>query len=374
MASLSYSAALQSEISRILCGVDYADLKSQQKALIDGTSSASPPTEGCAKRAWDYINRYAQWFALTGSTAAPATWRDWFIARAVMLAAMQIRPESEHAAQYARLERDARLACFESFARKEMDVSPGADTEAWTTHTKNVRFLVISNLIRRKNPQFMPCETIDANLREVLISLWNAHDWNFKRRVTTMTIATNSAVTFPDLSGETFHQPATRKFYYTDSAGAGESIEWADGDQIASWRALNNSTSQTGRPTRFRYENKGGTLTWTFDVTPAQAYTLRGEVYVQGPGTPSSATDTAVFAKFPTEFHPWIYKMTLAECLARIDPTEGARLRARCDEETPALLAVFASNGKADVTQQVRDVYGDHGAVGLGWMGDGSLM
>lgn len=367
MSSLSYGTSIQNEVSRLLVGADYSDLQTFQKGLIDGSSSSSPPTDGVALDAWHSVNAWAQWFAMSGSTAAPATWRRWLVARMVLLAGQQMKPD--FVPMYEKRDAQAMRECIDSFARKEITYDLAADTEAWATTVQNVRYGVMKALVSRTPPVFVAVETIDANMRKVLNKTWNKANWNFRTRQCTVTISDAGAVTFSGLgAGESFKDFATRCMYYNDSTGALVPLRWASNDDIAAGKANTTAGASEGRPEIFTFENNAGTLTFHFYPFPDQEYTLNAAVFVQGPGTPSSTSSTTVWAKFPAEFHPFLEALTLAETLFSISQGgEAQALLRRTEAELEDLLPKFAEPGKPDDNPQIRDVYGDRCAMGRRW-------
>lgn len=184
------------------------------------------------------------------------------------------------------------------------------------------------------------------------------------------------SITFPDLvSGETFDATATRKYFYDLSyVNYGASLDWADPTDLARWRV--GGTLLFDRPTVFRIQKASGTkVNWLTCPWPDQSYTLRGEVYITGPGTPSSATDTTVFAKFPPEFGPVLKDLVLAKCLKDVNAEDGAQKYQEAIEAANFLLPIFASSGDAEGGFTTRDVYEDatYRMKGPLWSSDGGM-
>lgn len=184
------------------------------------------------------------------------------------------------------------------------------------------------------------------------------------------------SVTFPDLpAGETFDATAVRKYFYDLSYTTyGASLDWADPTDLARWRV--GGTLAFDRPVVFRVQKPTGSrVNWLFSPWPDQSYTLRGEVYVTGPGTPSSATDTTVFAKFPPEFGPVIKDLVLAKCLKDVDADDGDRKYQEAIEQANQLLPIFAASGDSEGNFTVRDTYEDlnYKLRGPPWVGGEGL-
>ena len=167
-------------------------------------------------------------------------------------------------------------------------------------------------------------------------------------------------VSFPDLpSGESFDSTGVRKFVYDaplTTVGA-QTIQWADDDTMSMMRA--NYTVQFSRPIVLRFQQVGSKYNWFMGPFPDQDYTARGAVYVQGPGLPSSATDTTVFSKFPAEFGPVLKDLVLAKCLVDQNAPDGRAKWDRATEDLHNLLPKYASTGEMAVENSARDVYSD---------------
>ncbi len=167
-------------------------------------------------------------------------------------------------------------------------------------------------------------------------------------------------ISFPDLpSGETFDSTGCRRFTYDSpltTIGA-QTISWADDDEMSMFRA--NYTIQYSRPVKVRFQQVGTKINWFLGPFPDQDYTARGAVYVQGPGTPSSASDTTVFAKFPAEFGPVLKDLVLAKCLVDQNAPDGREKWNRATEDLHNLLPKYAATGEMAGSVSVLDVYND---------------
>lgn len=178
------------------------------------------------------------------------------------------------------------------------------------------------------------------------------------------------------LAGESFDSTASRKFFYTDSAEYGPSVlKWLDATQMAEARTVYGSP--TGRPKFFRTEVQPSDVVQVhLSPFPDASYTLRGSVWITGPGTPSSATDTAVFAKFPTEFFTVIRDMVLARVLLNYGASDAERVWSRAVEQVERLLPVYTDQGTPSRLTAPLDVYNDRAyqmSNGSGPWGGGTL-
>jgi hypothetical protein len=278
--------------------------------------------------------------------------------------ALQSRPDRVE--QFSKYEREQFERALSTFSRKAVDYNPSSDTEASANTFQTVRYYVASTLLRRNPPVVLPMDLVDAATLRAILWLWNAYDWPFRRRSVTATITAASAVTFSGT--DTFLSLASRKLYFSDTSSLGNAFcEWADGDLMSRMQASVSGVS-TGRPTHFRFQKAGDTVTWQFYPTPNTTYTATCEIYITGPGAPTSATDTAPFLKFPAEFQPWIRELALAEALGAIGDAKAEAIRNRIKGECDRYFPQLADVGRQDDTVGVRDVYNDAGSVAA-WNG-----
>lgn len=175
-------------------------------------------------------------------------------------------------------------------------------------------------------------------------------------------------VDFVGLGSDLFRSFASRELYYDDSnAAGGIPLKWArDGTEMAKMRAWSAGTTDTRRPTHFRFNTNPSVATslvtgYTFDFYPPPdtTYSARGEAFVQGPALTSLAATTTALLRFPPEFNHVIKDMILAETLDHYGDPSGAVLRERMETEITRLLPVYADVGNQDNEQEVRDVYND---------------
>lgn len=362
MAALAYSSALQNRIAGLLFGSTYSNLTADQKTLLDGTSSASPPTTGVAKDAWDEVQKWSQWVDLSGGQAADDAER-WFVNQAAAYMALQMRPDRLE--QFERVAKREFVSYIRAFSRKSITYSPGADTEAWSLTTQNIRYYVINRYVHERKPEdwmMIPIELIDSAIQKCLMLLWNGYNWPFRRRQVTMTVTTASAVTFNLSGSETFLSFASRDAYFDDSDSSGAMLmSWANADEMAALIAVRESQSMTGRPQRFRFERTSSGNTWQFYPTPDQTYTARCEVFIAGPGTPSSASDATPYSLFPDTCRPLIRELVYYEVVG--DFTRRDAVLAQFEDYVPR----FTDVGGVDTDQSVRDIYGDYAAHKLGY-------
>ena len=160
-------------------------------------------------------------------------------------------------------------------------------------------------------------------------------------------------------SDESFKAAQSRLFYRD---GNRTHMKWVTEDEMAELLAHDQDAS--GEPRRFRISEDGGTFSWHFWPAPDTDYTFHGSVLVAGPGTPSNATDTAVFAKFPTEFQSVIRDAVLLEVAGTLGVDTG-ELRDRVGHRLSSLLPQYQDTGRPDDDVSVRDVYNDFADVGV---------
>lgn len=395
MTALAYTALLQDRIAYRLRGTAYSSMQAAEKAALDATWTTGALTGGYALDALTQIQQIGQYFGLVAPTSVPSEWEQWFVARTVLMASVQMRNDryQEFSDEHERSE----MAAIDAYSRNAITYDPGATPEASTLTVQNIRYYVTAMCAkkqrwetlegggRRVRPRlFVPPELVDTQIERVMRNIWQRGDWYFKRRKVVMTISALGAVTFDLAAGESFQSIASREFFYNDSvANGGMCLQWAKDGTVMS-QLLAQTQASTGRPQAFRVERTSGTFTWTFWPTTDAEYTATGEVYIGSPTLGVLASSTTVLARFPVEFAHVIKDAVLAETLDHYGDPDGARLRIRMEDEITRLLPHYATIGNVQADQSVRDVYGDMRRVirsspsyaplgGMGYGYDGTL-
>lgn len=163
------------------------------------------------------------------------------------------------------------------------------------------------------------------------------------------------------LSGESIDAVASRRFYYqndSSTVGSRQRLNWVDSTEMNAAKAYNSTTQ--GQPGVFRIENQPATVrSWRLAPFPDGDYTLNGSVYVSGPGTPSSVSDTTIFDKFPAEFGPVIRDMVLAEVLRASNASDARVFLSKAEETMAVLLPSFVDQGPQTRLTTTEDAYND---------------
>jgi hypothetical protein len=171
-------------------------------------------------------------------------------------------------------------------------------------------------------------------------------------------------------ASEAFDSIASREWTFDDDESGGRRLSWADADEMAVRKARNLE----GRPEAFRTEHRTSYHVWHFAPEPDGDYTLRGEVFIQGPGTPANATETAVFDRFAPEMRPHLRDLVLARVLQRLNAPDGRERWADAEGKIDALFPAYGDRGTPDDLPEPLDVYHDHehlpGAA-VGFLGGG---
>lgn len=350
MAVISWTSAIQDQVALLLMETQYTSLTSQQKNVIDGTWTTGALTAGEAFSALSMVNQWAVWLTMAGAAATPDTFTPWLVDETCYRACRVLRPDRfpifERSVQ--RTKADA----LRTLSGAAIDPTAASSSDAYSGHLQNVRKFVANYLVRLDPPLMIPMDAIDQAFYTTVNKLWKRSNWLFKRRTITLSIAADGTVT-DDLSGETMDTVATRLFYYTDDSSARTKIAWASSDDFA--RIRTRWGTSTGRPQYFRIQKTGDTRTWRLTPMPDAAYTLYGEVYVDGPGTPSSATSTTIFSKFPAAFWPLIRLATLAEVMEAAGHRNADALFQKVEYDVGKLLPEWDDPGAPDNDQTVRD-------------------
>lgn len=368
MAILAWTAALQEQVAETLLGTPYASLKANQKSIIDGTSTPPTLVAGAAYHALQIVNNWASWLTMAGVAATPDTFEPWLVDETCLRACRVLMPD-----RYSMFERSCQRTkadALRTLTGASFDPTAAPSADAFSGTLQNVRKYVANYLVRLDPPLFIPIDAIDQAFHSATNKIWKSRNWLFKRRKIVLSVSASSVVTSDLAGGETIDGIASKVFYYTDDSSSQTQLCWAGVDDF-----LQLSTrwgTSTGRPQVFRIQKAGDTRTWRFAPLPDAAYTLNGEVYADGPGTPSSATDATIMAKFPAAFWPMIRMATLAEVLESAGHRHANELIAKVEFDINKQLTEWDDPGAPDNDQSVRDATQDVSELtGSGYLGGG---
>ncbi len=328
-----------------------------QKYLVIGATSPTLPTSatiGEAGAALAVVDRWAQAYGMTGTDRPPDAWEQWLVAEAAARIALTARPERYR--DFAQHAQKAFRDAIDTINTVTADVST---VQGQAITVQGIRYFVLNHMARRKPPVLPLVQDIDSHIQWVLNYLWNRNLWDFRKRMVDVTLPTTGIPSFGLSNGETFWANGSRRWYYTDIPNA-----FIEEDSSADDMALVKSTDTaygvaSGRPRYMRMQRSGTDQTWFFSPAPDMTYTLKAEVIVDGPGTPSSANDTAVFSKFPENFRPVIRDMVLARVMLAYNPATSETFWSRAIDQVEQMLPLYESKGHTTDTQSMRDVYND---------------
>ena len=335
-AILAFGADNQNAVSNILYSDDFGNLSSWQQAVVDEAGAA----------AFAIISGVGQYFpgVLTDTTPPPA-WDSWINAEAVAIASESTgngRTESTR-----RRALSARAAAIQTYT---YDTSVANTASAITL--VEIRKYVAFGLNRQ--PSLPSVEMVDYAAQWALNWIWNRKSWSFRKRPVTLTINTDETVT---VSGATSLDSINSVlWWYDDTSGQGDVIQWATADQMSAAKATYTST---GRPIFVRAHRVNTTWTYQFAPTPDQAYTVRTEALETGPPSITTASATTPFDSYPTEFKPMILNLVLARVKSELG-LQGSRLNLETAmEEIDTLGPAYEDFGEMDRHGSVVDVNGD---------------
>lgn len=358
--ALTYSAAIQNRIAVLVFGIEYSALASADKLLLDNNWTTGA-VGGVVGDVLQTLGEYAQFVTLDGTRNPPDQWESWWVALSAKRVGANARPDRMTFLK--EVEEDAAATAIDLYLRNSTTYNPASVTEAQDLTVQSIRNYVWLQCVRRKPRIFPSAESIDTAIFDVINHIWNHADWVFRRRRVTLTVPTSGTpagnpVTDTLSGGETIGNFNTRMLWYTDGGGA---VQWVSADGAAMMKASFLLTK--GRPQFVRAQQSSGTWSFEWFPEPDASYTLYAEVNVAGPGFPSSATDTTVFAKFPTPFRTIIKEAVLAKVLINLDARDGVQMWQRTQDAIDRLLPKYADIGELGADVSVRDVYGDAQAL-----------
>ncbi len=367
---LTYTVEVQNRIAGLVSNIGYSSLNAVDKAILDGTTTAplaanTLPAGGVAKDAFNRIRYWvnqAEMLGTTGSGDVDSASEGWFCFLAAQLWCSIQRPD--RLAQMKSLADQAENDFFTTWQRTEPDAY---SSEFSTLTLQSIRYYCLMHCLSR-SPRLTPkYEQIDSAVFEALNELWHKLSWRYRLRPLTATVGTDESVTWSGT--ETVVSLETRRLYFSGTDG--RYMSWADADTMSAMKA--NTDATAGKPEWFRVTKSGDTWTWQFYPVPDQSYTVRGEVAVAMPGSPtgapSSLTSTTVFAAFPTTVQPHIKKFCLNRLLINLGVNNADRLTADTDDIMERLLQTIDDIGVPDSDTSTRDVYQDPQMMGQNFYG-----
>lgn len=339
MSTFSYSSTIQDQIAARLRNNTYAQLESRDKSVIDGTWASGSLSSGHSFDAQATLRRFNNFVMGTGADEIPIDWTGWFIAEVVWRAAQHIAPEK--ATEYRKLRDDVMRLAVTTHTKSDLDAS--TQTEGFVVSYTNIRKQVADACVHQDPPVFPTPEACDRIMRSRFIRMWNMAFWPFRREQTTITLPTSGQPTYATSSA--VDAVLSTRLFYSDSDGQGSVCISASADEMAYLKA---QSYDAGRPQRFRVSKTAGTLVWTFDRTPDQAYTAKLEVAVATPTIASAANMDTAIGKLPIEFQELYRESVVADVLAAYGRPEGRVMVERVDNLWAQHLQQFDDPGHFD--------------------------
>lgn len=326
--ALTYTSAEQNDVAYRLFGKAYTSLTTEQKAAIDGGSTSA--SSGHAADAFVLVQAWSNFVQGTGADTAPDAARGWFVDEIVWRSSRRLDPET--AAQHKQARDDSFLNFVRTYAHADSDDL--TTTEGLVVSHANLRLNALSIGIAQPDPVPLTPESIDSAIRAAITRLWNWATWNFRRQPVSVGLATNEAVTVTP--SVTYRAVLNNRFYYVNTTGSDpDELRFVDGATMSSLKARGLSA---GRPQNASLDMSGGTLNWTFDRVPDQAYTLRGVVLKATPALVSSANITSALALIPAEFHDALRRLVVADLFVTYGRRDGRVLKASVESEIKGML------------------------------------
>lgn len=350
--AITYSAELQNRIAVLLSRNQYSALTTTQKIAIDNQWSSGTPG-GAAGDALLTLGQVANAFTVSDTTSAniPATWSRWFVTEAALQAAPAF-PTAE-ASDIRRNNALARRDALLSYSRADFDNTADGDIGALTV--QSIRAYVIVHALRMSPAVYLDSAMVDDAIETAVAEIWNEADWKFKRKLVTLTIATNGTVTASD--SVSVDKIIGDRIDY-DSAYGGFAIS-VDYQTIVDYKA---ESTDSGKPLYFHLLRSGDNLNWIFERTPDQTYTAKAMVTAQTPSMSSLATMNTALASFPTDFHGVIKDRIMMVVMERIGRPQR-ELLAKTDSKLHGLLPRYDQTGGEPEWSEYDNVR----PMGLGW-------
>lgn len=299
--------------------------------MIDG--AATSPPGGAVGRALDSIERYAALMNVGAPDEVPDEWGHWVILEAAAGAAHAFSTaEDEDLTQAARA---AQVKAFQSFTITDADDDVSGATPSLTV--AGIRQYVMARCVTGREIVIPQISVIDTCLQNVLSDLWNMADWSFRQKEVEITLATNGTVTLSP--SVTVDKVVSDTLYYT-SGEQGECV-LAERDLVKVYQS--DDDLDTGKPEYFRTTRSGDTVSWLFNRTADQSYTMLGTVSIQLSATSSTATMNTALGLLPAEFITIVREWVLGSVLTAVGSRRAQAVvdsaQARLDQHAYTYIA-----------------------------------
>lgn len=359
---LTYDQPMQDDIALRVSRRSYTSLTPDQKAIIDGAGIINPPIEGAVGRAWAEVSQWAAYRTMDESAGIPDEWRPW-----VVLSAAADAAGAFTSADPAELRNEAnatRNNLLPTYRRSDPE-STAASAHLGIS-TLEMRRYCLSGTLHQSTPLLPEPFLIDQAIQEAIARTWDYTDWNWRRQMVELTIATDGSVT---VGGSLVLDRLTSDHIrYTSTNAHGATARHVDVETMMQATAYDQPD---GRPELFRLYPADGGLQWIFERTPDEEYTAKAEAVTKVGALTTPAQMDAALALFPVDFHQYLKKRALANLYhitSRV--TAADRLEASLDSDIRALAAQEATDRNAVYDQQRQRRYG-MGRIPSGWIEGG---
>lgn len=360
--AITYSAEFQDRIAVLLGRRPYSELTTAQKVAIDNDWSSGTPG-GAAGDALLTLGQVANSFTVSDSTSTniPDSWSRWFVTEVAMQAAPAF-PTAE-ATDIRRNNALARRDALLSYSRADFDSTADGDIGALTI--QSLRANTVIHALRMSPAVYLDTAMVDDAIETAVTEIWNEADWKFKRRLVTLTIATDGTVTASD--SVLVDKIIDDRIQY-DAPEGGFAIS-VDYETIVDYKAADTTDS---KPLYFHLLRDGDNLSWIFERTPDKEYTAKAMVTMQTPSMSSQATMNTALGSFPTDFHGVVKDRVLATVMERLGRPQ-TQLSAKTDSKLHGLLARYDQTGGEPEWSESNTVrpFGmgwSNGHIGGGWL------
>ena len=356
--AFTYGSSHQDEIALLLAKKEYSELSTAQKKMIDNGSSGSPG--GAVGRAIDLVERYAALMNVGAPDEIPDEWGRWVILEAASDAAQAFSSaEDEDLTQKAR---NAQIRAFQSFTITDADDDVSGATPSLTV--AGIRQYVMARCVSGTEVVIPQISVIDTCLQTILSDLWNMADWPFRAKEVEITLATNGTVTLDP--SVTVDKVISSELYYT--GGEQGKCVLADRDLIQ--QDLSDDELDTGKPEYFRTTRAGNTVSWLFNRTADQEYTMLGTVTVQLGATSDTTTMNTALGLLPAEFltivRDQVFGMVMQDMGSRRSGVIVERARQRLDNLAYSFATTENEDGQRDHTPMRRRTLGGPSRADIG--------
>lgn len=290
------------DVARELFGSPYADISGDVQNTFDGLGTD----------AFMRVTEIGKWYAYVDPSSAdlPDEWNELFKVTWIALGIRSFRSGQDYHTYNAAVVLPLERQIADRFTD---DWLGGTFLQTDDTLTPaGLRKRVILELIKQRTPLYPPILSLDYQIRQEFVELWNARHWEFKKRPVEMTIEADGDIAIGE--GYTFDGFASQQMTIRLSSGGTRELKWIDATKFA--RGMAYYDGNTGRPKYFYDFDKNGQRAIQLLPAPDQAYTAFAIIYIGAPDFGTLTSEDGL-KELPPEFRAHLVDTVVARMMSK---------------------------------------------------------